>query len=83
MKLNYRNQMFLAIGIVIVCFILAYVFGRSSVFMYSLFRMLGFCLAGLLYVIHPVVPPEEADNKKLKTSVRVVGVIVILIGLFT
>ena len=83
MKLNNKTQMYLAIGIALVCFVLAYIFGRSSVFMFKLFRMLGISLAGLLYAIHPVVPPEEANNKGLKKAVRLVGIIVVLVGLFT
>ena len=83
MKLNYKTQMYVAIATIVVCFALAYVLGGSSAFMYRLFRMLGFCLPGLLYAIHPVVPAEEADNKSLKNAVRVVAIFVILFGLFT
>lgn len=77
MKLNYKSQMVLAVGIVVVFYILAIVFGNM------IFRSLGLCLSGLLYAIHPVVQESEASNKELKKAVRVAGIFLILIGLFT
>ena len=77
MKLNYRNQMILAIGIVVVCYVLA------AVFRNLLFRTIGLCLCGLLYAIHPVVQESESSNKDLKKVVRIVGILLIFIGLFT
>ena len=77
MKLNYKTQMILAVGIVVVCFVLTIVF-RDLIF-----RTIGLCLSGLLYVIHPVVQESEASNKELKKFVRLAGVLLICIGLFT
>lgn len=77
MKLNYRNQMILAIGIVVISYVLAVVFRNL------LFRTIGLCLCGLLYAIHPVVQESEATNKELKRLVRVAGIVLIFIGLFT
>ena len=77
MKLNYKTQMILAIGIVVVCYILAMVFRNM------LFRTLGLCLSGLLYAVHPVVQKGEESNKELKRAVRIAGIFLILIGLFT
>lgn len=77
MKLNYKNQMILAIGIVVACFVLTIVFRNL------LFRTIGFCLSGLLYVIHPVAPAGEESNKELKKYIRLAGVLLICIGLFT
>lgn len=77
MKLNYKNQMILAIGIVVACFVLTIVFRNL------LFRTIGFCLSGLLYVIHPVAPDGEESNKELKKYIRLAGVLLICIGLFT
>ncbi|MBR5023210.1 MAG: hypothetical protein IKY18_08510 [Oscillospiraceae bacterium] len=77
MKLNYKNQMILAISLVVVCYVLAVVFRNL------LFRTIGLCLCGLLYAIHPVVQESEASNKDLKKLVRLVGIALIFIGLFT
>ena len=79
MKLNSKIQMIIAIAIVVVFYALAVIFNQY----YSLFRMLGLCLSGLLYAIHPVVPENAKDNKQIKTAVRVAGIFLILIGLFT
>lgn len=77
MKLNYKNQMILAIGIVVICYVLTVVFRNL------IFRTIGLCLSGLLYAIHPVVQESEASNKELKRVVRIAGVVLILIGIFT
>lgn len=77
MKLNYKNQMILAIAIVVICYVLAVVF-RDLIF-----RTIGLCVSGLLYAIHPVVQESEASNKELKKVVRIAGIILIFIGVFT
>lgn len=77
MKLNYKNQMILAIGIVVVCFVLTIIFRNL------LFRTIGFGLSGLLYAIHPVAPEGEESNKQLKRLIRMAGILLICIGLFT
>lgn len=77
MKLNYKNQMILAISLVVICYVLAVVFRNL------LFRTIGLCLCGLLYAIHPVVQESEASNKDLKRLIRLVGIALIFIGLFT
>ena len=77
MKLNYRNQMILAVALVVVCYVL------TAILRNLLFRTIGLCLCGLLYAIHPVVQESEADNKDLKRVVRIAGIVLIFIGLFT
>lgn len=77
MKLNYKTQMILAIGIVVICYVLTIVF-RDLIF-----RTIGLCLSGLLYAVHPVVQESEASNKELKRVVRIAGILLIFIGIFT
>ena len=77
MKLNYKSQMAVAVGVVLICYVLAFVFSNM------LFRSLGLCLSGLLYAIHPVVPKGEENNKDLKRYVRIAGIMLILFGMFT
>lgn len=77
MKLKYKNQMILAIGLVVICYVLAVVFRNL------LFRTIGLCMCGLLYAVHPVVPEGEESNKELKRLVRVAGIVLIFIGIFT
>ena len=77
MKLNYKNQMILAIALIVVSYVL------TAVFRNLLFRTIGLCLCGLLYSIHPVVPEGDQSNKDLKKLVRLVGIALIFIGLFT
>lgn len=77
MKLSYKNQMILSISVVVICYVLA------AIFRNLLFRTIGLCLCGLLYAIHPVVQESETDNKGLKRVVRIAGIVLIFIGLFT
>ena len=77
MKLSYRSQMILAIGIFVICLVLTIVFRNL------LFRTIGLCLSGLLYAIHPVLPVGEESNKELKKLIRMAGIILICVGLFT
>lgn len=77
MKLNYKNQMILAIALIVICYVL------TAVFRNLLFRTIGLVLCGLLYAIHPVVPESDQSNKELKKLVRLVGIALIFVGLFT
>ena len=69
--------MILAIAIIVIFYVLAMA-TRNMIF-----RSLGLCLCGLLYTIHPVVQEGEESNKELKRVVRIAGIVLILIGLFT
>ena len=77
MKLNHKTQMIIAVGIVVIFYILAMVYRNM------IFRSLGLVLCGLLYTIHPVVQEGEESNKDLKRVVRIAGIVLILVGLFT
>ena len=77
MKLNYKVQMILAIVIAVGFYVLTIISGQW------IYRSIGLCISGLLYAIHPVVQENEASNKELKKAVRVAGIFLILIGLFT
>lgn len=77
MKLNSKTQLIVALVIVAICYVLAYVFSNM------LFRNIGLCLSGLLYAVHPVVPASDAGNKQVKNAVRLAGIFLVCIGLFT
>lgn len=77
MKLNYKTQLILAIGIVVICYVLTVIFHDL------LFRTIGLCVSGLLYTIHPVAPEGEESNKELKKLIRMAGILLVCIGLFT
>ncbi|MBE6940367.1 MAG: hypothetical protein E7457_06075 [Ruminococcaceae bacterium] len=77
MKLNYRNQLLLALAIILLFNIL------STVLRHWIYRSIGFVLCGMLYIIHPVLPKNALTNKKTLLAVRLAGIILILIGIFT
>ena len=81
-KLNYKRQGWLALGIVLFCFILARLTG------WAIASNLGWVLAGLLSIVHPLVPESikwryAGDEKKMARDARIAGAVVIAVGLIT
>ena len=77
MKLTYRKQMALAVILIILANIL------TDVFEFWIYRSVGFCLCGLMWILHPLVPDHMEANKKTLFWTRIAGIILILIGVFT
>lgn len=77
MKWHFRTQMILSVIMIIVFNIL------STVFQHWIFRNIGFVLCGLMYLIHPAVPENAPASKQMRLAVRIAGVFLILIGIFT
>lgn len=77
MKLNYKNQMIVSV----IFILLANVF--STVFKHWIFRSVGFVICGLLWIIHPVLMNGAEISKRTLLLVRIAGVVLVLIGIFT
>ncbi|MBR3601895.1 MAG: hypothetical protein IKL49_06205 [Lachnospiraceae bacterium] len=77
MKLNYKMQMIISIVIIILANII------TEMFDFWIYRSLGFCVCGLLWIIHPVLPNGAEVSKRTLQWVRIAGIILILIGIFT
>ena len=77
MKMNYKNQLIVSVVVII----LANIF--STIFKHWIYRSAGFALCGLLFLIHPVLPNSVEKTKKTLLWVRIAGVVLILIGVFT
>ena len=77
MKLTYRKQVALEVIIIILANIL------TDVFAFWLYRSIGFGICGLLWIVHPVAPEHMETNKRTLFWIRMTGVILILIGIFT
>ncbi|MGI5963423.1 MAG: hypothetical protein ACOX7N_06895 [Lawsonibacter sp.] len=80
--LTFKQQWWLAFGIVLCSFVF------STLFKQGIFSNIGWILAGLLFVIHPVCPEGakwryKDREKEMKRDFRVGGVIIIIIGLIT
>ncbi len=76
MKWNYKLQLIVTVLLVVVCGLLA---GVLNVWF---LRPIGRFLAGLLWVIFPVLPEGVEDTKGIRRIVRVCGALLILYGLF-
>ena len=77
MKLNYKMQMIISIVIIILANII------TEMFDFWIYRSLGFCVCGLMWIIHPVLPNAAEVSKRTLLWVRIAGIILILIGIFT
>ena len=77
MKLTYRKQLALAVVVIILANIL------TEVFNFWIYRSIGFGVCGLIWIMHPVLPPNAEKNGKTILWTRIAGAILILIGIFT
>ncbi len=77
MKLTYKAQMIVAVGMIILTNIL------TEMLDFWIYRSAGFVICGLLWVIHPVLPNGAEVSKRTLLWVRIAGGILILIGVFT
>ena len=65
MKLNYKMQMIISIVIIILANII------TEMFDFWIYRSLGFCVCGLLWIIHPVLPNGAEVSKRTLQWVRI------------
>ncbi|MBQ3604568.1 MAG: hypothetical protein IJA02_12085 [Clostridia bacterium] len=77
MKLNYKIQMIISLVVILLANVL------GSIFRHWAYRSAGFVVCGLLWIIHPVLPNGAEISKKALLWVRLAGVILVLLGVFT
>lgn len=78
-RLTFHVQIRLSLGIGLLCFILA------SVVKQGLFMNAAWIIYGLFWIINPVWPQswDWKDHNILRRSIRIAGVLAIIIGLIT
>lgn len=76
MKMNYKHQLSLTILILIIFN------GLNMLLHHWIFTSIGRCLAGLLWVLHPVMIRDAVPNKRDKLIIRIAGAVLILYGIF-
>ena len=77
MKLTYNAQMIVCVIIIILANIL------TEICVSWIYRSIGFCVCGLLWMIHPVLPKGAEVSKRTLLWTRIAGIILIFIGIFT
>lgn len=77
MKLTYRTQLLVSCAVIVLTSIV------SSSLKHRIYRNLGFVVCGLLWLIHPVLPDGAEVSQRTLLWVRLAGIALILIGLFT
>ena len=77
MKLTYKNQLMLSVIIIIVFFTL------NVIFKNWVFSSIGWCICGLLWIIHPALTKNIKPTKINRMMIRLTGVVLIIIGLTT
>ena len=77
MKLTNQRQLFLT-------FVIAILFNlMNALFSHWIFSSIGKCICGLIWVIHPVLPEGDAATEKQRNIIRLVGVLIIIYGVFS
>jgi len=77
MKLTYKAQIIASLVIILLANVL------GSIFKHWIFRSAGFAVCGLLWIVHPVLPSGAGVSRRSLAWVRIAGVILVLIGVFT
>jgi len=77
MKTNYSRQLTISLVIIVLFDVL------NMLFKHWVFTSIGYCLCGLLWIINPVPPKKIEKNKYIRMGIRLAGLILILIGIFT
>ena len=76
-QLTYKTQLIVSVVIILLANIL------TTVLKHWVYRSIGFVLCGLLWIINPAMINIDAPPKKHVILVRLSGVVLILIGIFT
>ena len=76
MKLNYKNQLILTVGIILVFNTL------NTLLHHWIWSSIGRVLCGLIWLIHPVMIGSGTPTKGQLNMIRLVGVFLILYGVF-
>ena len=77
MKLTYKMQMIISVVIIILANIITEIFDSW------IYRSIGFGICGLIWIVHPVLPNGAEVSERTLLRVRVAGIILILISIFT
>ncbi|MBR3998493.1 MAG: hypothetical protein IKI93_09145 [Clostridia bacterium] len=77
MKLTYKVQLILSLILILLANIL------TEILYHWIYRSAGFILCGLLWIVHPVLPHGAEVSKRTLLWVRIAGILLILIGIFT
>ncbi len=77
MKLTYKVQLMISVIFIILANVLTEVFNSW------IYRSIGFCICGLMWFVHPVLPNGAEVSKRTLLWTRIAGIILILIGVFT
>lgn len=76
-KLNYKRQLLLTFGIVLIFNLL------NTLCKHWIFTSIGYALCGLLWMLHPVMMGDREPTKKQLNIIRLAGVVLILVAVFT
>ena len=77
MKLTYKVQTIVSVIIIILANII------TEIFDFWIYRSIGFGICGLIWIFHPMLPNGAEVSERTLLWVRISGIILILIGVFT
>ena len=76
-QLTYKTQLIVSVVTILLANIL------TTILKHWIYRSIGFVLCGLLWIINPAMINGGTPSKKYTRYIRIAGVILILIGIFT
>ena len=76
-QLTYKTQLIVSVVIILLANIL------TTVLKHWIYRSIGFVLCGLLWIINPAMIKGGTLSKRYVLYIRLAGVVLILIGVFT
>lgn len=77
MKLTYTRQLGLTMAIVLAFNLM------TTLFRHWIFHSIGYCICGLLWIVHPVGLANMERTKKNLWFIRIAGGILVLYGIFS
>ena len=77
MKLNYKTQIMISVVVILLAHVV------SVLLKHWIYISIGYIIDGLLWLIHPVMIKSTTTSKGAVKWVRIAGIILILVGIFT
>lgn len=75
--LTYKTQLIVSVVLILLANIL------TTVLNHWIYRSIGFVLCGLLWILNPAMIKDRTPSKKFTRCIRLAGVVLVLIGVFT
>ncbi len=73
-RITFKEQLYISAALILMGNLM------SFLFKHGILCNVAWVLDGILWMLHPTCPSNQADDKKVIRAVRIAGAIIILIG---